>query len=120
MTKQRKLILKVLCDSHAHLTAEEIYSEAKKEMSDIALGTVYRNLGLLLDCGEIRRIDVTGEAARYDGNVSTHEHIACTKCGKVEDITIDGLDALIRSRKDLRINGYMLTLYHVCDECRKK
>lgn len=120
MTKQRKAILKALIDSKAHLTAEEIYALVKVNIPEIALGTVYRNLGLLLKNGEIRKIDVTGEAARYDGNITTHEHIACTVCGRVDDIKLIGLDELIRSHKEYDISGYMLTLYHVCDNCKRK
>ncbi len=119
MTRQRRLVKQVLCDSHAHLTAEEIYERAKEMIPEIALGTVYRNLGLLCASGEIVKIEVTGEACRYDGNIIPHEHIACTLCGRVDDINIEGLDELIRSRKDLRISGYMLTLYHVCEKCRE-
>ena len=120
MTRQRVTVKKVLCDAHAHLTAEEVYEKARLIMPDIALGTVYRNLGILVASGEIVKIEVTGEACRYDGNITPHEHIACTVCGRVDDIEIDGLDSLIRSRKDIRISGYMLTLYHVCEKCRKK
>lgn len=120
MTRQRLVVKKVLCDACAHLTAEEIYDRAKLLLPDIALGTVYRNLGALVESGEIVRIDVSGEASRYDGNVIPHEHIVCTACGRVDDVNIDGVDELIRARDDLRISGYMLTLYHVCENCRKK
>lgn len=44
MTKQKKLVLSIAENSNAHLTAEEIFILAKKEMPNIALGTVYRNL----------------------------------------------------------------------------
>ena len=47
MTKQREMILQIIRSSPGHLTADEIFAEAKKEMPKIALGTVYRNLGIM-------------------------------------------------------------------------
>ena len=55
MTKQRQLILDIINRSCSHPSAEEIYREAKQIMPSIALGTVYRNLGLMAKDGEIRR-----------------------------------------------------------------
>ena len=49
MSKQRDLIERIIKESMLHLTAEEIYKEARKEMPNISLGTVYRNLGNLVD-----------------------------------------------------------------------
>lgn len=45
MTKQRILILNIIKTTDGHLTAEEIFNIAKARMPNIALGTVYRNLG---------------------------------------------------------------------------
>lgn len=119
MTKQRKLVLDVLVASHSHLTADEIYSLARLQMPDIALGTVYRNLGVLVDNGDVLKIDVPGEASRYDGNVFPHEHIACTVCGRVDDVTVDGLKPFLMKNREFDIDGYSLVLYHVCENCRK-
>ena len=120
MTKQRKLVKDILCEAHAHLTAEEIFIKAKSVMPDIALGTIYRNLGLLTKSGDILKIDVPDEASRYDGNVIPHEHIACTVCGRVDDIEVEGIKELLTSYKGDKIDGYSLVLYHVCPDCRKR
>jgi hypothetical protein len=56
MTKQRKLIYQIVKDSMSHLSAEEIFFRAKQVMPSISMGTVYRNLGLMVEDKELRKI----------------------------------------------------------------
>ena len=65
MSKQKKLITEILAASYAHPTASQIFEEARKRMPNIALGTVYRNLGVLVDEGTIVRLSVTGLPDRF-------------------------------------------------------
>mgnify|MGYP000939806370 CR=1 FL=1 len=64
MSKQRDLIERIIKESMLHLTAEEIYKEARKEMPNISLGTVYRNLGNLVDEGKVRKLQLRTLAFR--------------------------------------------------------
>ena len=54
MTKQKRVILDVLRSGQYASYAEWIYQEARKEIPGLSLGTVYRNLNLLRDNGEIQ------------------------------------------------------------------
>ena len=56
MTRQRQLIYKIIMNTEGHLSADEIFGYAKAEMPSIALGTVYRNLRLMVEDKEIRQI----------------------------------------------------------------
>ena len=85
-TKQRDLILKTLRNTDTHPTADWIYEQVKKEMPNISLGTVYRNLGILKDLGEIIELNYGSKYSRYDGNAENHYHFVCTECEKVTDI----------------------------------
>lgn len=89
MTKQRQVILEELCKLKSHPTADEMYQILRKKMPRISLGTVYRNLEILSDCGIIQKIDVGGTQKRFDGNADIHYHIRCIHCDKVEDIDIE-------------------------------
>ena len=64
MTRQRQLILEIIDAARNHPTAQEIFQKARGRMPAIALGTVYRNLGILADGGEIRRIVLPGQPER--------------------------------------------------------
>ena len=45
---------------------DRIYFLAKQEMPSIAIGTVYRNLNLMVKDEEIRRVQLAGEPDRFD------------------------------------------------------
>ena len=62
-TKQRKLVLDAVRQSYNHPTADEIYNAVRAQDDKNSRGTVYRNLNLLADAGEILSIKTPGAAA---------------------------------------------------------
>lgn len=84
ITSQKKLILDYLKSVKTHPSAETIYNDVKKNLLQISLGTVYRNLELLKEKGEI--IELLSEKKRFDGDTEEHHHFVCEKCGEIEDI----------------------------------
>ena len=87
-SKQRDTIYDMLVNDHTHPTAEVIYSHVRRIIPDISLGTVYRNLNVLVENGYIRKLNIDGVTVHYDGNVTPHHHMVCSKCGKIVDIHI--------------------------------
>ena len=81
-TKQRKLVLDAVRQSYNHPTAEEIYNAVRAQDDKISRGTVYRNLNLLADAGEILSIKTPG-GSRFDRTIEPHAHIICTSCSRV-------------------------------------
>ena len=59
-TIQRALVLEAVKTLHCHATADEVYEEIIKEHPTISKATVYRNLNLLSEMGEIRRLEIPG------------------------------------------------------------
>lgn len=92
---QRQLILETVQKSKQHMTAAQVYQLARKNCPHLSLGTVYRNLNLLVDIGQLRRIGVPGEADRYDWQLETHQHLFCRRCKKVLNLAMqsDALEA---------------------------
>lgn len=120
MTRQRQLIFDIIQRADDHPTAEMIYARAKAEMPSIAFGTVYRNLRLMAEAGEILHIAVAGEPDRYDKTVRPHEHMQCIGCGKVEDCEPGDLKSYFSSKIGEEIVSYTLNLFFICKECRQK
>jgi Fe2+ or Zn2+ uptake regulation protein len=118
LTKQRKLILEIIMSSSGHMTAEEIYMEAKKFMPSIAIGTVYRNLGLMAEAGQIRRIIVPNAPDRFDKSLLPHEHLICQNCGELSDISISDLKDYLVKQTGIEILGYDLCLRYICNKCK--
>jgi len=84
-SKQRELIKNIVQGTNSHPTADWIYNKAKKKISNISLGTVYRNLSQLNQAGIIN-IFYDNNIARYDWNTVSHDHLKCQKCGDITDV----------------------------------
>jgi|TARA_B100001964_G_C14100925_1_gene539298 Fe2+ or Zn2+ uptake regulation protein len=84
-SKQRELIKNIVQGTNSHPTADWIYKKAKKKLSNISLGTVYRNLSQLNQDGIIN-ILYDNNIARYDWNTVSHDHLKCQQCGDITDV----------------------------------
>ena len=79
-TMQRQVILDSVRSMHTHPSAEEVYDVVVEKDSRISKGTVYMNLGLLSQTGQIRKIPMPGTLAdRNDFNLAPHHHAICRK-----------------------------------------
>ncbi len=122
-TKQRKRILEKLKTTIAHPTAEWVYGQLKDEMPSLSLGTVYRNLKILKDRGEIVSLRTSDSSEHFDGNTDLHHHFVCRKCNKIFDLNIlknSGLLEKMESVADGRVESYELQLKGVCNKCLKR
>ena len=122
-SRQRESIVNFLASRTDHPTAETIYQNIKKEFPNISLGTVYRNLKLLAEEGEIRLRNISGSPERYDHICSNHYHLRCEQCGKVMDVEMPYmafLDEKVRKRNEYLIKSHDLTFVGLCPECAKK
>lgn len=117
-SRQRELIREAVAHSSQHPTADAVYQEVRKKESNISLATVYRNLNQLADNGLIRRVTVPGEPEHFDHTMAYHEHMICTKCGRVVDIWPEKpLYEQFEAFSNMGVTGYDLILYGVCPAC---
>lgn len=120
MTKQRELIYSIITESCEHMTAYDIYLKAKEIMPSIAVGTVYRNLDLMVKANQIRLIQVADDSNRYDKTLSNHDHAICTKCGRVIDVYNNDLKKLLERDENFQVLSYNLIIKCICKECSQK
>lgn len=122
-SRQRESILNFLENRKDHPTADTVYANLRKEFPNISLGTVYRNLSLLADIGQIQKI-VTGEGPdRFDYTVNPHYHFICTECGNVLDIDVaipENFLADAGSNFSGSITGHRTYFYGLCEDCSHK
>ncbi len=81
-SRQRESILQYLRSATCHPTAEDIYHHIQTDNPNISLGTVYRNLTLLSDLGQIQKISTLDGPDRFDGNFLPHYHFVCREIGR--------------------------------------
>lgn len=119
-TQQRLVILEELRSLNDHPSADELYERVRKKLPRISLGTVYRNLEVLSQLGEIQILNLSGSLKRYDGVPHKHYHIRCVNCDRVDDAPIAPLnqieDELYKSTV-FEIIGHNLEFTGLCPEC---
>ena len=120
MTKQQLIIRRLLEQSETHPTAEELYLEAKKEMPNISMGTVYRNLGQMAEEGSIVRLHFPGHPDHYDKTIRPHDHAICVKCGLITDVELNSIKSMIEDALHVGILSYELNIQCVCNACQTK
>ena len=122
-SKQRTLVLDVLKASHEHPNAEEVYLAVKQQLPDISLGTVYRNLNLLEEMGQIIRIQTGIGGDRFDAVTRMHPHLICTECGVSDrDCQIDKETELLRQAlqtSGAQIQDVQIRAWGICGRCRE-
>ena len=119
-SRQREAIQQNLATRYDHPTAEMVYMDIKEHFPNISLGTVYRNLSLLSDLGEIQKISTGTGPDRFDGNPKEHCHFQCRNCQCVLDISIEKQDTLNNvAAKGFPgiIEGSRIQFYGLCPNC---
>ncbi|MBR5773454.1 MAG: transcriptional repressor [Clostridia bacterium] len=119
-SKQRDAILANLRSRKDHPTAQEVFFSLKPEIPALSLATVYRNLSMLANKGEIIRLQTAGEE-HFDGDISLHSHFFCTECNKIYDIfSVDPLGEKTAMEIDSigTITYQRLIFYGICRACQ--
>lgn len=119
-TAQRREILTFLRSKRQHYSATQIYDAVREKIPNISLGTVYRNLGHLLEDGEIISVETSDKCVYYDGFVKDHAHFVCDACKNIYDFPLKN-----ESAKDVIGAGFLIeservVYYGKCASCRKQ
>jgi len=121
-TSRRKAVLEELRKVKTHPTADEIYKAVKKRIPGISFATVYRNLGILKEQGELLELDCGAGSSRYDGCSRNHYHFICLGCYRVFDMeepVFPRLDRIAGGSSGFDIRYHRVNFYGYCGECRK-
>jgi Fur family peroxide stress response transcriptional regulator len=120
-SRKREAVLEKIRSTTSHPSADWVYEELRKEIPDLSLGTVYRNLAMFKEEGLIISVGVVNGQERFDGNTSEHTHFVCESCGRVIDVEEEldpELNGLIEKRYDVDVAFHQLTFFGKCDDCR--
>ncbi|MCI8455267.1 MAG: transcriptional repressor [Lachnospiraceae bacterium] len=122
-SRQRESIKSCLMNRTDHPTAEALYLSIREEFPNISLGTVYRNLNLLAELGEIQRFSCGDGSEHFDYRTELHYHFICRCCGSIYDLPL----ALVRETSELLsapvdevIDTHTIFFYGECVKCRNR
>lgn len=123
-TKQRQAIFDAIEGHGGHLTAEEVYKLVKRRFPRLSLGTVYRNLRVLVEQGRLRELDFGMAVTYFETVKDSHYHMICRICGSIADAEMPverRLQSIMARARDLggfRIEEHRLDFIGVCAACQ--
>ena len=121
-SRQREAIKEFMMTRKDHPTADVVYMNVRKEFPNISLGTVYRNLTLLSDMGELLRLRVGDGVDHFDATTESHYHFICKDCGAVTDLELPimhSIDQVAGEGFKGQITGHVTYFYGTCEHCLK-
>ncbi len=113
----------MLKEAKRHLTADEVYDIVKKRVSHISLGTVYRNLEMLVETGQASKIDLGEGKRRFDSRTDRHHHFRCLRCGRVYNVPyfpLDDIKSKVLKGATFKITDMQVVLEGICETCLEK
>lgn len=125
-TQERFAVLKAAWHLGGHFGAEQLRAHLENEGYHVSRATVYNTLGLLEECGVIRRhhFGSAGGEALFERGLGSHLHLICTRCGAVsEEAASTEVDALLNPE---RFHGEFVPshlsayIYGVCASCKRE
>ena len=121
--RKRDAILSCLRSTEIHPSADWIYETVKKEIPDISLATVYRNLNLFKEQGLIQSLGTVQGVERFDGNTAPHVHFICTNCHRVLDLAQiqvpEELNTAASRASGGQVESCQLTFRGRCASCKE-
>ena len=115
---QRELVLEAVKSVKTHPTADMVYDSLHKENPNLSLGTVYRNLSLLAENGDITPIYTGDNKVHYDGDIDPHCHFVCKRCKRIIDIFIKPqIPSEILDKEEFHVEDNKTIFYGHCKNC---
>lgn len=122
VTSQRLLVANALAAARRQLTADQLFRSLRRQVPSIGRATVFRTLETLVEAGVARRLEQDGHVYAYVACLPEHHHhLACTRCGRVEEIGESYVRPIAqRLARDMgfEIDDARLDFYGRCAACR--
>ncbi|MDR1896795.1 MAG: transcriptional repressor [Prevotellaceae bacterium] len=115
---QRLAIMEYLLKHRTHPTADEIYTVLLPDMPTLSKTTVYNTLKLFVQHGVALYVDIDERNARFDGEMKTHAHFRCKKCGCIIDVPLPDMQSLLPDRPDFFIDEAYINVKGLCKACK--
>ena len=122
-SRQRDRILALLRSTDTHPTANWLFEKLKKEFPNLSMGTIYRNIGILVHQGLIDRIAFGSTFDRLDANVTEHYHFICERCDAIIDLNLPvdpRIDKQVPASEGFEVHRHAVEFYGLCPKCAKK
>ena len=117
LTDQRKLIAKIMSNSHDHPNVDELHKRVSEIDLKISIATVYRTVKLFEEAGILTKHDFRGEKARYEElPESHHDHLIDVQSGEIVEFVdekIEKLQKIVAEKLGYQLVDHKLELYGI-------
>ncbi|HET9222175.1 MAG TPA: transcriptional repressor [Roseiflexaceae bacterium] len=124
VTPQRVAVCMALLAHNGHPTTGQIWKAVHDAHPSISQATVYNTIATLEELRLIKRLEIAGdEHTHYDMDLAPHVNAVCKRCGRIEDVYTDTLEALlglVAARSGYALDPHEgMIVYGLCRVCRK-
>ena len=122
-SKQRARMLELLGQTAIHPTADWLYQQLKEEFPSLRMGTVYRNLNILVEQKLIDKLPFGSTHDRYEGNKNPHYHLVCEVCGCVQDFDMPRyteINEQAQKMSGFNISRHRIDFFGTCEKYQIK
>lgn len=117
-TRQRNALRDTISQAGRPLLPQEVLAAAQVEVPGMSLGTVYRNLKVMVEEGELQAVNLPGESARFETALHPHHHhFQCRQCQRVFDVHACPGNLSRLAPSGFTVEDHDLTLYGRCKDC---
>ena len=118
LTRSKQMIMDYFSNHHGHFTTEKLYIEIKKQLPQLGLATVYRNLNDLVGLGVLKQLSYPGMPVAYELSNGHHAHFYCEYCHNIYDVEIPGKSIdCNRAWQGHYIKDVNIELKGICKNC---
>jgi len=115
LTDQRRLVDKVMSDSHDHPDVDELHKRVNKLDPKISIATVYRTVKLFEEAGVVAKHDFKGNKARYEqAPHDHHDHLIDINTGEITEFVDEDIEKLqkkVAEKLGYKLVDHRLELY---------
>ncbi len=122
-SRQRARLLALLQNTKSHPTADWLYSQLKPEFPSLSLGTVYRNLAILVEQSLVKKIHSGSTFDRFEARTEPHYHLICIRCHTISDFYMpeyQEINERASHMTNFHIQGHKIEFYGLCSACQNK
>ena len=121
LTPQRRLILGIIHEADAHLTAEAILGQLEDRISGANKSTVYRTLDLLEGLGLVVKSELEGGRVYHHAEEGHHHHLVCKGCGRqfhCDEAALEPLKESLREKLGFEADLSHHVIRGLCAACQ--